>query len=244
MEKPQNIVGLDLSVNGWGAVQFDWSGRIRQMAILTDTKKWIKVLGKTCTCYLLNVGCLKKTKEDRELLVAARRRIVEHSIEALLGGMKPGATYVNIEHYSLHSKSRALYEIGEVGGIIRRWLFNNGFNLRQTDPQSQQMWALKGQCSKRLRFDLAVANGLLIDLKSVNAKPGKDYEGPGTDLADAFWLAHMLWVELKVRLGEMAMTDLDQRRRDVINRVTPSWPIGLLSRPFISMAAVRERLTK
>jgi len=148
--------------------------------------------------------------------------------------------YVNIEDYAVGAQSASVYQIGEAGGIIRHYFLRHikRTQLRLTNPSSLASWIGKGaKSSKRFRIAKAHKEGFRIPkglTKQVNVKGSPELDGPGTDLADAYWLADMVRTEVQLRLGTQALSDLPQHQRDVVNKVTKANPIGLLTRHFIT----------
>jgi len=65
-------------------------------------------------------------------------------------------------------------------------------------------------------------------------KSKNDVDGPGTDVADAYWLADMLRTEQSVRRGTTLVSSLEPRRIEVFNAVSDASPVNVLARPMVS----------
>ena len=85
-----------------------------------------------------------------------------------------------------------------------------------------------------LKFD--IPEGLAKIKRSKKKKSGlviEDLDGPATDLADAYFLARMLYTELEVRTGRILLSQLDEGERRIFLRVTKAYPVNILDRQFI-----------
>jgi hypothetical protein len=130
--------------------------------------------------------------------------------------------HVAIEDFSFGSGGRA-FTIGENTGILKRELFDNGMRLRTYAPKFIKRFA------KEENFDIAVEysegklkkNGepKIGDLK----KPAmheifcwkfeidlckyygieRKYKSPLSDIVDSLWILYILWLETKIRNGNI-----------------------------------------
>lgn len=235
LKSPSVIIGLDISLNHFALYVGDLSGDYIDHMYLTDKKKYLLTTHRDHQLFY------KVPKKTRELRTAERRKCVSDMAISVLS--KYPRTYVNVEHYAHNARSSSSLEIAELGGIVRNWLYTNGYKIRQTDPMSQQMWACRGGCTKRDRIEAATIHipdvhvaHAICDGKlgsTVKKKKGTDIDGPVTDLVDAYWLYAMLQTELLVRAGMVELKDLTENERKVFLRVTKANPVNLLDREFI-----------
>ncbi len=226
-------IGIDLSLNTWGIVMM--RGEKLCWGFLTDRKKYIFKNTDYLQVHYTMPDAKYGTKEQR---TAERRHMAAHSVyEALCGHVGPD-TMVNIEHYAYSAQSTTSAETGELGGLIREWLFVQDIAYRQTAPTSLQKWAVKGRCTKEERIRQAEEElgfktdpRLLTPCKKANGLP--DLTGPGTDVVDALWLAHMMKTEDRVRKGLVDLSSLPQNRRDILLATSKEYKENRLTRPLV-----------
>lgn len=143
--------------------------------------------------------------------------------------------HVGLEDYAFKAAMRS-HQIGELGGIARLELWKSGTQFRLHDPTSVKMFgSLRGDADKnQMRVAVEERFGITFDqydaAKGNRKNPNTDTSG---DLCDAFVIAKMVWVELQIRAGRLALVDLEEKERQVFLRVTKSNPINLLGREFI-----------
>lgn len=227
------FVGLDLSVNRWGVVAMDRAGVVHDWRYMTSLKKYVGPHSESVP--------VKQKNEDRDSFGASRRSTVASLVLGLIYEWLPQCM-VNIEHYAYAARGFT-HQIAEVGGIVRDGLWVNEIPYRETDPQSVQMWSGRGgNCTKLARVQEAQQRNCPVPLELWGSRKNGtgDLDGPATDIADAFFLADMLRVEVLLREGKVRLDELAQYERNVINRVTKANPVGLLNRPFIYRRDVYE----
>jgi len=118
---------------------------------------------------------------------------------------------------------------GECGFVISDSLITKtiknirGVKLNCDDPSLPQLIIeKKAMMIKRKKgIDYYVADKL------------EEYDGVGTDLADAFFLGRILRTELMLRAGVEKLEDLSESERGIFLRTTSAYPENILSRPFI-----------
>jgi crossover junction endodeoxyribonuclease RuvC len=87
------------------------------------------------------------------------------------------ADVVVLEGYSFGSKGRSLFQIGELGGVVRLKLWREGIAFAEVPPTVLKKLATgKGNASKDEVFAAAIRR--------------LDYQGCSNDEADALWLRH------------------------------------------------------
>ena len=93
-----------------------------------------------------------------------------------------GVHFVGIEHYNFGGVSNSLYELGELGGIIRYFCAENGVNLVEIPPAILKSFATNnGQAPKEV---------VLARTKRFLTERGIDMIPRTDDEADAFWTAY------------------------------------------------------
>ena len=243
-------IGLDLSLNHWGLVALNHTSVVFE-SYLTDKKKYMNIYSQVS----LKDGCRdqflhlpKKQGEDRDGYIARRRGnligTLRSNLKALCEDHYFNDVYVCLEGYAYSANTRSSYEIAEFIGCVKNWLYRYNVKLRIHDPLSVKMFATGG--AKCLKKDMVLAaqdSGFKISdalikktTKTISIMKIKEeveeYDGPGTDLADAYWLARMLRTEILVREGKIMLENLSDGKRRVFLRVSKAYPINLLDREF------------
>ena len=142
------VAGLDLSLTATGIVVLDEGGKI----LLEDT---IKVKA--------SIKGMKRLHQIKKVL-------------ATYPFIYPGLGLVVIEGYAYHGMSKATYQIGELGGVIRLMLWENKIPYIEVAPQALKKFVTgKGNTKKDMMP------------KAVLIKWG--FDAPDSHCADAFALA-------------------------------------------------------
>jgi len=239
------IVGVDLSLNHAGYVKLTEEGKLLDYAFVSDTKK--RVTEDPDHGYHMEVK--KRTGEDRECFDARRMnanlRLLKHKIWDRFTRGSGQPIYVGIEGYAYgqSNKSNSIFQIAEWTGLLKNFLYTEYIKLRIHDPASAKFFSVgKGNATKKEMVDVARAEGCSFEatVQTVIVKPKnrpayEDYEGPGTDVVDAYFLARLVWMELQLRRGLVVMSELPEYQIKTFNRVTKSYPVNILARDFISM---------
>jgi len=232
------IFGLDISLDHGGVVVLDEAGKVIDYRYLTTVKKMADVDPDHSIL-------LSKQWKDEPKDIFRLRRMAEY-LQRLLNILPTTCihqSYYSVEGYSYASKSTSICQIAELTGFIKRRLFEDGGKIRIHDPLTVKLFATgKGNCMKKdvveavepTWFDIPEG---LIKKKQIKKKrlPEKieEFDGPATDLADAFFLAKMLYTELKLRDGLVTLNQLKESERRIFLRVTKSNPVNILDRQFI-----------
>lgn len=249
------IVGLDLSLNSAGFVAMDYkTGKVEDAAYVTSMKMFADppvVYGYRLKAHFLHpkLGATKKREAEDKDLFASRRRVYMTMIVmdfiAQVGTCRD--TLVCLEGYAVDSKSPGLLEMAEISGIIRNYLWNINIPLRVHDPMSVKLWAVGNAHAKKTHMvNEARRQGLEINQDLLGDGPKfphpididgnichRDYQGPGTDIADAFHLANMGMVEVAIRGDSSLLEQQAENRKRVLKRTTKANPLALLDKPFI-----------
>jgi hypothetical protein len=233
------IFGLDISLRHFGFVELDDSGSVVNYSYMIDVKKFEAIDPKHCLFY-------KMPKDlDHETEHFFRIKEILHFLTNQV--WPTDAFTVAIEDYGYASQSTRFAEIAEQTGIVKNMFLAGGGLLRLHDPDSVKLFgAANGHALKKDMVDqlpIIDQKGSVFFpkalLKTISKKVGiknptkvEEYDGPGTDLTDAYWLAQLLRTEMFLRRGQIMLCDLKENQIRVFNRVTKAHPVNILDRPF------------
>jgi len=232
------IFGLDLSLDHGGVVCLNKDGSVLDYCFFTSIKKFLTIdpdhailLSKRGKEESKDTFRLRRMKEYLEKLME-----FEHKVSTSLF-----SSYYAIEGYSYLSQTTSICQIAELTGYLKYALFEGGGSIRIHDPLSVKLFATGiGNCSKKdivkqARFNFNIPEGLIKKVVKKSKKKGvqEEFDGPGTDIADSYFLARMLYMELQVRQGSILLDQLSEGERRVFLRVTKAHPVNLLDRKFI-----------
>jgi len=156
--------------------------------------------------------------------------------------------YFSIEGYAYRASTNSIVQQGELNGQMKSMIYFDGGKIRIHDPSSLKLFATgKGNATKQEMLDQSLEEGFYCWApcyktkntvkKKISGKIEKtvkhDIDGPKTDVIDAYFLARFLWYELQLRSGAKEMADLPEHKIRVFNKVSKSYPINVLARPFI-----------
>jgi len=225
------FLGIDLSLNHFGSCLLDEEGKVLDYYYMTDVKKDVEVDKHHSVHHQIpSARCDSSEHFDRMIyIVGLLRRLYD------IYNCANTILMVSIEGYGYASDSPRQYEIAELTGYLKTQLLLGGAAIRVHDPDSVKLFAVgNGHASKETIYNqFKKETGLDVYVKS--SKKGKKTElaGPGTDVADAYFLASLLRTEMLLRLGKLQLKDLPEHQIRVFNRVTKTYPVNLLDRPFI-----------
>jgi len=245
------IVGCDVSLNHGGFCWFDSKGDVSGYRFFHDVMKFVKADPD----HGIHTG-MKKGKEETGLAYDLRRasnyrqlfqtHVIGSNVDAdaVLGGDGPFQlrdSYFSIEGYAINqgkSSTNRLLQIAELTGMLKDEVYQCGGKMRIHDPMTVKLFACHGKATKmEMRAAAANVDGFLLPdelfkVKKIKGK-GEDLDGPGTDVIDAYWLGKMLVTEMMLRSGILLMSDLPENQIKVFNRVTKTYPVNILARPFL-----------
>ncbi len=240
------IFGLDLSLNHFGLVCMDGdTGEVLDVSYATDTKKYVV---EEPALVIKGMMSPIKGKEEQNAPFC-HRRLNEQSdnvFYSIMGCRRHFGIdrdwYVGIEGYALNSQSNSVYQIGEMGGVIKYRLMQDGARVRVHDPQSVKLYgAGMGNAKKKDmraaagKRGFATLDSMYKDVKKKGSPEVIDFDGPGTDVNDAFFISDMVKTELDLREGKMSLSDIPPEQKRIFVRVTKAYPVNLLDRPFLTM---------
>jgi len=231
------VIGLDISLDHAGIVALCDGGGVLDYCALTTVKK--DSAADPRRVFLLSKQGKDESKDTFRL---RRMKEISNFVSVFIDSVsdKVDSLYFSIEGYSYASYSTSICQIAELTGYLKYMLFDMGGYLRIHDPLSVKLFATgKGNCLKR---DVVERAGKYLKFpeslikkkqKKIRGKLVEEYDGLCTDLADAYFLARMLWTELQIRSGEIGLEQLSDGERRIFLRVTKGYPVNILDRPFI-----------
>lgn len=217
------IVGLDLSINSSGCVKFELDKNLDIVDM--DYRGFTHV---------------KKNSSKNVLFYSKKqfRNYFEQNdwmLENILSFCED-AQYVAVEDYAYGANGK-VFHIAEFSGSVKSALYfgfgNNdlGVDLRLYDPCSIKMFACdNGTATKEDMIDKY--DKYLHDPLKLNYLPR--FKSPKEDIVDAFWIARLLQLELKLRKGLVSLKSLTEKQIQIFNRVTKAHPANILATDFYS----------
>lgn len=213
-------IGLDLSSSHFGMVIMEADGKLDEdipwKAIVPLKKQEIDDF----SCRVPQ----RKKGESKNNFDARRRDFMFCAFEMLyrdccLEYLIP--VFINIEDYAYNAKnSQGMTGIAEITGIIKQYLYDGDVPLRLTAPTKLKKFATgRGNAGKRVMIESIDKNRFDIPKKLYAYDAQGNLEGPATDLADAFWLAEILRVEMLIREGRMKLEDLNVKQQEALTEV-------------------------
>lgn len=232
------IVGCDISLEHAGFSFLNEKGQQEDYLYFTNVKRDFDENPSHAVLLDLN----RKDGEDldnfRMRRLCSYQKIFEKNILPKI--INHDEVYFSIEGYAYGAITNALCQTAELMGQIKSLIYEIGGIMRVHDPISNKFFAVgKGNATKQEMFDKAKEENLVcfapakVKEKKVRKKLVKDLDGPLTDVVDAYFLARLLWYELQLRKGEILLKDLPEHQILTFNRVTKSYPVNILARPFI-----------
>ncbi len=250
-----NVVGLDLSINGPGFCILK-DGWFDVYGYITTTGKYCFATDKYGHQFRSRGSATKKhSAEDKDCFAARRRSFISEKVIAFIKAAWCPDLIVVMENYAYGSKSTGQYELGEISGIIRAYLWENEIPLRLIDPVTVKQWATGNAYAKKIHMRYgAERDAFTLPDEYFNLKGEKfkqkivvedndgnehilthDLKGPGTDIIDAYHLARMGWYEYLVRSKQTIVDDLTSAHKHCLIKTTPTQPLGILHRPYIQI---------
>jgi len=258
------VLGIDPSLNGLAAVlrkttykDGSLSSEIISNFVITNKPSWfadidLKTLnGETCS-YLL------KTKSKTEYATnydMFRVRSILWAFKDWITKVLPSTSYkyddrfVAIEGYSMgKQKTRSLFQLGELGGVLRQYCLSLGYQVRVYPPKLLKLFSTgKGDATKRSMREAAESWGYIMpeslykDASKVRKKPividdelfKHDIEGPGTDLNDAYLISEMLSTEVLSKLKLLDRGKLQLFEYTALYETSKTHSVAVMDQLFI-----------
>lgn len=214
------ICGLDLSTNSPGAYILKLDDELN---VISEDFKGITSVKKTVTP---KTPLLPKFDNyiDRDLWVS--EQIVSFT---------SGVDYVALEGPAYGAKGK-LFEIGQSAGAVKYPLYRFGCALRVYDPLSIKMFATgEGNADKLDMYNHFIQKKGIHYFESLNLPVVNKDKGvsPTSDIIDAYWIAHLLLLELKLRRALVKLKDFPDPVIRIFNRVTKYYPTNILDTEFL-----------
>lgn len=202
------ILGIDPSLNGAGFMIMK-GGEVIDYYFFTTV---LKVAKESNGHGLVN----RETGPER-------LNVIYNFFNALL--FKYKFDYAAIEDYAYGAKSNSVFQIGGLGEMLRLMLYRADIPYREYEPSKIKKYATgSGNAEKSAMVLEAFKNGFDVS----------PYGKSGEDLADAFWIAKMLYTELKLHKNAEYLKELSKAKQQVFTEVSKAYPIPIINRPFIS----------
>lgn len=134
-------------------------------------------------------------------------------------------TNAAIEDYAFGAKSQSVFQLGGLGEMMKLCLYRSGVPYRTYEPNKVKKFATGNGSAEKSEIVLAAY------------KDGFDvghFGKNGEDLADAYWIAKMLTIELFLHRNNDYLENLNQKQKEVFSDITKAYPIPLINRPFYS----------
>jgi Holliday junction resolvasome RuvABC endonuclease subunit len=225
------VEGWDLALNHAGFVRLV-DGHLKDFVYATDKA------GAADQSAVHGRRLPKWKMEDKQEESMLRLRWWEQFLRRHLERTKPD--YVGIEDYALEGGAHGAHYKGELGGVARLAALAAGAKMRLHDPGSVKLYAAHNGKAEKDEVEEAVYKRWGIEFGHFNPKPKpgkKQNRQTSEDLADAFAVARLVWMEVQLRAGRALLSQLHPKEVQVFNRVTKAYPVSLLGREWIEGAA-------
>lgn len=238
------FIGIDLSPKGTGCVVFN-DNKLVDFLFFTEVKKWDKLITYR---YRRVLDKVEKGNENQRIdrLVNVRNHIGKFILPYV-----PDDVYFCLEDYT-YQNSGSVYQIGEMGGVVRALLYELCEPIRTHDPKSVKLfWTGRGDSTKAEMIAVLLekldSEELIIDNKDFDfiikdytknyyhKNPSKPTNHPLEGLTDAIALSQIVRTEISFRRGDFLLSDQPEHVIRVFNRVTKSIPTCLIDRPFLKL---------
>ena len=234
MTSPIKVLGADLSLNHGAIVELT-------DGVLTNFLYYTELAGSAAKSKKRGHRMPNQSAtKDRQVRQMVRLAWLENFLDkSVFVPLAPD--YVGIEDYALDS-DRGGHHMGELGGTARLLCWFRGIKMRLHDPLSVKMFGAHRGNADKDQMEAAVKERWGVDFVPLNQPPAvptkknaapKENRQTSQDLADAFVIAQLVWVEVQLRRGSLLLADLHEQEVRVFNRVTKSYPISLLDRDWI-----------
>tara|TARA_R110001606_G_scaffold14319_2_gene60683 strand:+ start:22570 stop:23247 length:678 start_codon:yes stop_codon:yes gene_type:complete len=220
------IVGLDLSMNSSGLVSLTLDDNLDILETKYEGFCSVKK-HEADDIHLFR----KKDYNNRYEMTEFASNIIVNFCE--------GADYVAIEDYAFGASGN-LVDIGEFIGHVKMRLLHKFHKLRLYDPNSIKKYATgSGNSDKISMYHSYVKDTNIKPDISVLPAPNKASGiSPTSDIVDAYYIARLLQLELKLRRGLVELKNYSLDEISIFNRVTKARPENILVRDFIYLSKV------
>ena len=220
------IGGLDLSKNHYAFVVYDtktklfdpyigWSGST------TILNKWKKACPEGFHIYQIPT---RNKNELLELYNHQCRRVVGEQILQIANNH--AVEMIALEGYAFSGSY--VVQLAETTGGIKDLLIDLEIAIRIHDPLTVKMWAGSGSYGKPEMLEVG------RKLICIPDELCKGVSNPAGDIVDAYFLVDLLRTEIDVRKFPLHIGRLNEKQKQVFNRLTKAFPENLLVRPFVA----------
>lgn len=213
-----NIIGIDQSARGTAMVALK-DGEFHKMRFYADTIKNAKQFNSEGALFPFKV----KAGDEKQRML--RLDDLRFQINNFIKEIKP--EYIAFEDYAI---TRQAYNefLGEVGGILRMVIWKKKIPYRTYDIHSVKFFATNIGNAEKSDMVLSAYKEYGLDFTKYGTA-----NGAAGNITDAFYIAKILWTELKLRKGEIEIKDLDEGKIKVFTRTTKQKPVNILNQDFV-----------
>lgn len=237
MSRSVLVQGWDISLNHGAVVQLR-NGKLDGFWFYSDKAGSVTRSKKHGARVELPTPTRQPDKHMRSII---RLDWVTRWIERVALAQAPG--FVALEDYALGADQGA-HQIGEIGGQARRLMWLHGVRYRLHDPIAVKLFVAHDATAQKDLIEECVRTRWGADFSRCNAVStgkGKPSRQTSEDLADAFGLAQMVWLEYQLRKGLVRMSALHEKEIQVFNRATKAFPINVLGREWIRNPSAKPK---
>ena len=225
----RRVIGCDISMNHGAMVEL-LGGRFLRAWYFHGVLKCVskaKDVHNVQATRIVEPKLVEKDQEHKDFLKS--RWISDWMLTSLSSTILPRALAYE---RTLPDGTGRITQLAAMQAVFMNKLYDAGARLRSYDPATLKMFAVWNGAASKDMMEAAVRERWSADFTCFNteAKDNKISE----DLVDAFVAAKVLDIELQIREGTLALSDLeDNKERTVFLKVTKSYPTNILARPFI-----------
>lgn len=236
------FVGADIALNHSALVALDENGERVGFRFYTNQKEVVDRGGPVAVHFKIPTPKQVQDSHAREML---RASFAFATLRRFLDELGP-ASFAYVENYAYGTPKGEL--TGEIAGPFKLTLWSRGIPFRLMGPESLKMFAAWNGAADKSEVVEAVRRRWGQDFSAYRKPPtktgtaSKDAAQTEEDLADAYTLARLAWVEWRLRSGRMTPQDLehDQERR-VFLRTTKVQPVNILGSDWTALEYVPEK---
>jgi Holliday junction resolvasome RuvABC endonuclease subunit len=221
------VVGIDQSARGTAAVALR-DGKLDDLLFWADTKKDYKAFrgkGLFGAC----IEPLTGKNADGEAGKVRRLSLIRHHLATFLERTSP--SHVAIEGYLVTRTAITSRVLGEVGATVRLTIADAQKPYRTYPVQLVKSYATGSGAAEKAEMVLACRD----QWEQINWLAYGTVKGAAGNLADAYVIAQLLWLELRVRSGRTIADELTPPERSILNHTTPKSPMSILETPFVTI---------
>ena len=216
------IIGADLSINSSGVVRMvldDKTLEIKRQDYLSFTQ-----VKKTATKDIIHYK-----KDDFRNDIEQNKWMTERIISFCVTLGEPD--YIGIEDYAFAARG-LVFNIAEFIGGFKSAVYDRRWKIRLYDPCTIKMYATGKGNADKVGIEDAYNKNHKGQLTGIDTLP--EYKSPKVDIIDAYFIAKILQVELKIRHNVIDIRKLSEMETKIFQRTTKGNPENLLVREFLA----------